>query len=334
MTTQSLQAFESFLQRLPECLRDRATHRVAASQAPAKPGKAQSKTHSLDAFMLATSLGKYLSPTALGAAYAIAKMLALRLMDPEWAMQADFTMQFLAGVLIGFSLRPLLKNIYWFYPSALGVFGMLLLVLGPGEHLVELWVFRGALHEEIRDRLTVEVIAMSFMALVGPILIPAPHSTVSGRIFRKRLLRDRNLRDLGALLLCGVAFAALTLAFREMFQESGASLGFWERIHGLLTTPPWAPEEKILILSLQGVFVALVLWPLLSLYLRSAVELTVVLGSLVFIVSDFAPAFANFNDVSPLLLTEQVFEGMLRSFLYVLLVVLLLRRTRPAPQVD
>jgi len=64
------------------------------------------------------------------------------------------------------------------------------------------------------------------------------------------------------------------------------------------------------------------------------VELTVVLGSLVFIVSDFAPAFANFNDVSPLLLTEQVFEGMLRSFLYVLLVVLLLRRTRPAPQMD
>ena len=63
--------------------------------------------------MLQTGLWKYLAPTSMGAGYAIAKGLLLRGLIPEEGYVTDFTMQFLAGVLIGFSLRPVARVVYW-----------------------------------------------------------------------------------------------------------------------------------------------------------------------------------------------------------------------------
>ena len=276
--------------------------------------------------MLTSSLGKYLAPTSLGAAYAVAKALALRLVNEEWALQSDFTMQFLAGVLLGFSLRPLVKNVYWRWGPAVLVFGSLLLLLGPVGKFWDWFTFQSWPDPDSLKRLGVETIALLFVALVAPILIPPPQAVVTVRLLRKRLLRDRTWVDGLRFLGAGLAFALLTVAVREAFQDSGAALGFQERLELVLTTEPWNPWEKLGLLWLEGLGVTLLLWVLLSVYLRGLVELTVVLGSLVFVASDFAPAFANFNDVSPLLLTEQVFEGMLRSFGHVLVVLFLLKK--------
>jgi hypothetical protein len=61
------------------------------------------------------------------------------------------------------------------------------------------------------------------------------------------------------------------------------------------------------------------------------VELTVMLGSLVFVVAEFAPAFANFDQLDPFLLMDQVLEGLLRMFLFTLLVVLCFGRRLETP---
>ena len=80
--------------------------------------------------MLQTSLGKYLAPTSMGAGYAISKVLLLRWFDTELALLQDFTMQFLAGVLIGFSLRPVIKVIYWKPTTGFVMISLIMLVFG------------------------------------------------------------------------------------------------------------------------------------------------------------------------------------------------------------
>ena len=80
--------------------------------------------------MLQTSLGKYLAPTSMGAGYAISKVLLLRWFDTELALLQDFTMQFLAGVLIGFSLRPVVKVIYWKPTTGFVMISLIMLVFG------------------------------------------------------------------------------------------------------------------------------------------------------------------------------------------------------------
>ena len=97
--------------------------------------------------MLSSGLGKYLAPTALGAGYAMAKMLALQAVDSELAVVQDFTFQFLAGVLIGFAVRPVAKMLYWTPLTATGVLAWLLLLVGPLGKLLERLVWRLPLDE-------------------------------------------------------------------------------------------------------------------------------------------------------------------------------------------
>ena len=86
--------------------------------------------------MLQTSLGKYLAPTSMGAGYAISKVLLLRWFDTELALLQDFTMQFLAGVLIGFSLRPVIKVIYWKPTTGFVMISLIMLVFGDRKSVV------------------------------------------------------------------------------------------------------------------------------------------------------------------------------------------------------
>ena len=76
--------------------------------------------------MLSSGLGKYVAPTALGAGYAIAKMFSLRVLDTELAIAQDFTYQFLAGVLLGFTLRPVTNMIYWKWTTSIVYFSIFL----------------------------------------------------------------------------------------------------------------------------------------------------------------------------------------------------------------
>ena len=81
--------------------------------------------------MLTSGPGKFLAPTSLGAGYAVAKMLSLRAVDAELAIAQDFFYQFLAGVLLGFALRPVANMIYWKRSSSIIVFSTFLIALGP-----------------------------------------------------------------------------------------------------------------------------------------------------------------------------------------------------------
>jgi len=52
----------------------------------------------------------------------------------------------------------------------------------------------------------------------------------------------------------------------------------------------------------------------------------VVIGSLAFVLGIFAPAFANFQQIEPLLLVDQIFIGLCRTFALVGFAVWMFRR--------
>ena len=82
----------------------------------------------------------------------------------------------------------------------------------------------------------------------------------------------------------------------------------------MMALPPLDFQDKILIAGIHGVLTAILVWLLSMVFLRSFFEQLVVIGSLAFVLGIFAPAFANFQQIEPLLLVDQIFIGLCRIF--------------------
>ena len=268
--------------------------------------------------MLTSGLGKYIAPTSLGAGYAMTKMLSLRTLDPELAIAQDFTYQFLAGVLLGFALRPVTSQIYWKRTTSIIFFSMFLLILGPIGQLLRHRIWGIPFDDTFWLLLSAEISAALVVSILATILLPAQQQNISPGLLWRRFKKELNLYGLLKLFGCGFLYVLLFLTFQSSFDESFTSPFWLGRLQELLSLPPTSVLEKIILLWGQGVLNALVLLPLLLVFLREKVELIVVFGSLSFVVAVFSPAFANFQRIEPLLLVDQVFIGFCLQFLFVI----------------
>ena len=133
----------------------------------------------------------------------------------------------------------------------------------------------------------------------------------------RRLKKEINLPGTVKVLGCGFTYMLLFIIFQITFDESYTAPFWSDRLHEIMFLPPLSPYSKILLLWGQGILNTLMLLPFFILFLREKIELTVVLGSLTFVVADFAPAFANFHRIEPLLLLDQVFIGFCLQFMFV-----------------
>ena len=267
--------------------------------------------------MLSSGLGKYIAPTSLGAGYAMTKMLSLRALDPELAIAQDFTYQFLAGVLLGFALRPVTNQIYWKRTTSIIFFSMFLLILGPVGQLLRHRIWGIPFDDTFWLLLMAEISAALVVSILATILLPAQQQNISPGLLWRRFKKELNLSGLLKLFGCGMLYALLFLTFQSSFDESFTSPFWLGRLQELLSLPPTSALEKIILLGGQGFLNALVMLPLLIFFLREKVELIVVFGSLSFVVAVFSPAFANFQRIEPLLLVDQVFIGFCLQFLFV-----------------
>ena len=267
--------------------------------------------------MLSSGLGKYIAPTSLGAGYAITKMLSLRVLDPELAIAQDFTYQFLAGILLGFALRPVTNQIYWKRTTSILFFSMFLLILGPVGQILRQRIWGIPFDDTFWLLLFAEIIAAFVVSILATILLPAQQQTISPGLLWRRYKKELNLSGLLKLFSCGLLYALLFLIFQSIFDESFAAPFWMGRLEELLSLPPVSMQEKILLLWVQGLLNALILLPLFLVFLREKAELIVVFGSLSFIVAVFSPAFANFQRIEPLLLVDQVFIGFCLHFIFV-----------------
>ncbi len=267
--------------------------------------------------MLSYGLGKYVAPTALGAGYAIVKMLSLRALDPELAIAQEFTYQFLAGVLLGFALRPVRNMIYWKWTTSIAYFSIFLLIFGPFGQIIKRFVWGGPLDNKFWMLLIPEFMAALTVGILATILIPSKQQVIGLNFLRRRLQKEISISVLVKLLGCGFFYTLLFLIFQITFNES-FSEPFWiERLEKFLELPPLSVVSKIFLLLGQGILNALVILPLFLVFFRDKIELIVVFGSLTFVVSEFSPAFANFNLIEPLMLIDQVFIGFCQQYLFV-----------------
>ena len=267
--------------------------------------------------MLSSGLGKYIAPTSLGAGYAITKMLSLRVLDPELAIAQDFTYQFLAGILLGFALRPVTNQIYWKRTTSILFFSMFLLILGPVGQIFRQRIWGIPFDDTFWLLLFAEIFAAFVVSILATILLPAKQQTISPGLLWRRYKKELSISGLLKLSGCGLLYALLFLIFQSIFDESFAAPFWMGRLEELLSLPPVSMQEKILLLWVQGLLNALILLPLFLVFLREKAELIVVFGSLSFIVAVFSPAFANFQRIEPLLLVDQVFIGFCLHFIFV-----------------
>ena len=150
--------------------------------------------------MKESGLGKYVAPTALGAAYALARMGLLLLFLPEQAALFDFNLLFLAGVLLGFTLRPVIKPIFWTRSVGTVVVLLLLLGIGPTGKLLEGMVLGTPMDEVVQGLLLGEFGAALLVALVAPWLLPPAQRLLDwnrlGRRLRQGLLGWQRLLEM------------------------------------------------------------------------------------------------------------------------------------------
>lgn len=267
--------------------------------------------------MLTSGLGKYVAPTSLGAGYAIAKMISLRVIDSELAIAQDFTYQFLAGVLLAFALRPVANMIYWKRATAIVFFTIYLLILGPVGQILRHMIWGNPFDNIFWLLLFPEVIAAFTVSILAPILLPSQQKVISLGLLWKKLQKELNLSGLLKLFGCGLLYTLLFFILHSTFDESFTSPFWMGRLQELLSLPPISVQEKIMLLWGQGILNTLILLPLFLVFFREKVELIVVFGSLSFVVAVFSPAFANFQRIEPLLLVDQVFIGFCLQFLFV-----------------
>ena len=267
--------------------------------------------------MLTSGLGKYVAPTSLGAGYAIAKMISLRVIDSELAIAQDFTYQFLAGVLLAFALRPVANMIYWKLTTAIVFFTIYLLILGPVGQILRHMIWGNPFDNIFWLLLFPEVIAAFTVSILAPILLPSQQKVISLDLLWKKLQKELNLSGLLKLFGCGLLYTLLFFILHSTFDESFTSPFWMGRLQELLSLPPISVQEKIMLLWGQGILNTLILLPLFLVFFREKVELIVVFGSLSFVVAVFSPAFANFQRIEPLLLVDQVFIGFCLQFLFV-----------------
>ena len=252
--------------------------------------------------MLTSGLGKYVAPTSLGAGYAIAKMISLRVIDSELAIAQDFTYQFLAGVLLAFALRPVANMIYWKRTTAIVFFTIYLLILGPVGQILRHMIWGNPFDNIFWLLLFPEVIAAFTVSILAPILLPSQQKVISLVLLWKKLQKELNLSGLLKLFGCGLLYTLLFFILHSTFDESFTSPFWMGRLQELLSLPPISVQEKIMLLWGQGILNTLILLPLFLVFFREKVELIVVFGSLSFVVAVFSPAFANFQRIEPCLL--------------------------------
>ena len=131
---------------------------------------------------------------------------------------------------------------------------------------------------------------------------------------------------LGKLLVCGGLQVLLFFGLQAWLDDTMTSSGFNERIQELANLPPLDLQEKIIFIGTHGILTSVMVLLLCMFFLRSFFEQLVVIGSLAFVLGIFAPAFANFQQIEPLLLVDHIFIGLCRTFALVGFAIWMFRR--------
>ena len=266
--------------------------------------------------------GAYLAPAAVGSAYAISKISTLRLIDVELALQQDFKMLFLAGILLGFALRPIIQRIYWYKGVCILTTAWFLLILGPPGQFLEKLAWEPVFEETYWKTMIPEITAAIVVAVISAILMPPRYLQLNFAQLKRRIVRFFSFFEGIKLCSGGLVYFLLIFTTQGVFNSDPS---VFEDPMMFLNTffiqSPVSPWLKVAYFWLRGITCIGALLPLLSILKGTPANLTLIVGSLFFVVADFTPAFANLQGIAPYLLMEQLVQRLFIDFIFCYIVV-------------
>jgi len=272
-------------------------------------------------------LWKYIAPISLGAAYAISRILMLHITDAETALQENFKYLFLAGVLIAFALRPIALLIYWKPATGITVITVMLFTLGTPGKILDSLAWGAPVISEFWQSGFAEMFAFIFITVVATFLLPPSNAVVDFALIQKRFLRYITPTRTLIIFLSGGVYVLLFLLTQVCFTPDIESFEPLQKLNEFFSLPQISPLEQIAFLWLRGILcTVLVILPVLILFSRGTLDLILILGSLMFVVSEFAPAFVRFQHYASLMLIDQVIQGAFLYFLFASIVIFGLKR--------
>lgn len=269
------------------------------------------------------NLSKYIAPAALGAGYAITKIVVLRWVNKDLAIMQDFKMFLIAGILLGFALRHIVQRIYWYRSTSFIVTAILLLGLGPFGKTLEQVTWGALFDNEYWNIMLPEIASVIFVAGLSPVLFTPKQFQVSLSELWRRTLKYFDGKGLLKIFFGAIVYLLLFLTFQSILSPHLTAATPLSRLYEFFELPPISPLNKCLLILGRGALCVVVLLPVCSVLHGKRTELTITLGALFFVVTEFTPAFANIGGIAPFLLTDQIMTGLFPSFMFCYVVVIL-----------
>ncbi len=273
----------------------------------------------------------YIGPIAIGAGYAVSKMLTLRWLDAELAQQADFKMFVLSGLFLGIIIRPVMQRIYWYRRTSFVFVAVMFLLMGPLSTFPDYLIWGQPIDQSFLEQILPEMIPLLVVTLLGSLILAPSQfqltvSGMGGRLFRQ-MSWNWSLR----VLIGAGGYVILFLIFRVAFY----SLDNWElplqNLTSFFTSPETLWQWKLIYLWERGILLVLAILPIHNVLLGRPHELTLIFGSLLFVVGGFVPAFANIYGKLPFEIIDQIIQRLFIDFIFCYTVMLLFDKSSSLP---
>ncbi|MBF0279249.1 MAG: hypothetical protein HQM13_15735 [SAR324 cluster bacterium] len=265
----------------------------------------------------------YIGPLAIGAGYAVSKIMTIRWLEPELAPHADFKLFVLSGLFLGIIIRPVLQRIYWFRRTSFVFVALMLLLMGPLSTVPEYLMWGRPIDQLYLKRMIPEIIPLLVVTLLGSLILsPSQFQlTMSGMV--RRLIRQISWSWWVRVGVGAGGYVILFLIFRVAFY----SLGHWEspleNLNSFFVSPETTWAWKLVYLWEQGILLVLAILPIHNILIGKPHELALIFGSLLFVVGDFVPTFANIHGNLPFEIIDQIIQRLFIDFIFCYAVMLL-----------
>ena len=268
----------------------------------------------------------YIGPIAIGAGYAVTKMLMVRWLDPELVLQVDFKLFLLAGLFLGIIIRPIFQRIYWYRRTSFVFVMIMLLLMGPFSTFPEYLLWGQIIDQQFLAQMLPEMIPLMVVTLLASLILVPSQSQLTLSDMGERLWRQMSSDWWIRVFIGAGGYVLLFLCFRVAFYSSEAWDTPLKNLNLFFTSPetPWM--WKLVYLWERGILLVLAILPIHNVLSGKPHELTLIFGPVLFVVSDFMPLFANIYGKLPLEIIDQIIQRLFIDFLFCYVVMLLFNK--------
>lgn len=255
------------------------------------------------------NLTTFIGPVTTGAGYAVSKIFLIRWLLPEMTVQIDFKLFILAGFFLGIIIRPIFQRIYWYRSTAFVWISFTLLLMGHLGSFPEYFLDGNSLDSFFWAVALIETIPLLVVTIIASlILLPSQHQVTLSDM-RQRLEKKLSLPFFFLIGMGAFAYVFLFLTFRVGFQSLDDISRPLQNLQSYFEFGV-PVEEKLFYLWLQGVVLIIAMIPIHSVIRGKPHELTLILGTLLFVIKDFVPLFAPIDGQLPHEMLDQIIQRL------------------------